>query len=334
MNMAEKNYKDKIVDFVKSRGQTRVDDIWRELKLSRVQIHKYLKQLLHEGRIARVGRPPLVFYLYLNGDLASAENIPEIPKKIRAVIDETYLYVTPLGEILTGVDGFARWVWDIKEENHSVQLAGEYVKTRSLADSYMNRFGYINATERIKSIFPDTTLFRLYYLDFYSLPKFGKTKLGQLVLYAKQSQKVELIEDIVPQFKRVVADLIKRYKIDAVAFVPPTVPRKHQFQKEIEKEIAIKLPKIELVKAYIGDIPVPQKTLNKLEDRITNARGSIYLKDESKHYDNVMLIDDAVGSGATLNETASKLKQSGVAKKIIGVAIVGSYKGFDVIKEI
>ncbi len=334
MNMAEKNYKDQIVDFVKSRGQTRVDDIWRELKLSRVQIHKYLKQLLHEGRIARVGRPPLVFYLYLNGDLATAENIPEIPKKIRAVIDETYLYVTPLGEILTGRDGLARWVRDIKEENHLVQLAGEYVRTRSLADSYMNRFGYINATERIKSIFPDTSLDRLYYLDFYSLPKFGKTKLGQLVLYAKQSQQINLIEEIIPQFRRVVKDLIKRYKINAVGFIPPTIPRKHQFQKEIEKQMALKLPKIELVKAYIGDVPVAQKTLSKLEDRITNARGSIFIKDETKHFKNILLIDDAVGSGATLNETAFKLKQSRVARKIIGAAIVGSYKGFDVIKEI
>ena len=332
--MPKKNCEELIVDFIKSRGQTRVNDIWRELKLSRVQIHKYLKKLLRDSKIARVGKPPLVFYLYLNGDLSTAENIPEIPHKLRNVIKETYLYVTPLGEILTGVSGFLRWTKDIKEESRLIQLAGEYVKTRSMADSFMNRFGYINASERIKTIFPDTSLFRVYYLDFYSLPKFGKTKFGQLVLYAKQSQKIDLITDIVPQFKRVVKDLIKRYKIDAVGFIPPTVPRKYQFQKEIEKQISLKLPKIELVKAYLGDIPVPQKTLSKLEDRITNARGSIYIKDESRHYQNILLIDDAVDSGATLNETATKLKQSGVANKVIGVAIVGSYKGFDVIREI
>lgn len=48
---------------------------------------------------------------------------------------------------------------------------------------------------------------------------------------------------------------------------------------------------------------------------------------------NILLIDDAVGSGATLNEISEKLKYKG-AKKIIGYAIVGSYKGFEVIKEV
>ena len=48
---------------------------------------------------------------------------------------------------------------------------------------------------------------------------------------------------------------------------------------------------------------------------------------------NILLIDEAVGSGATLNEISEKLKFKG-AKKVVGFAIVGSYKGFEVIKEV
>ena len=48
----------------------------------------------------------------------------------------------------------------------------------------------------------------------------------------------------------------------------------------------------------------------------------------------IMLIDDAVGSGSTLNETALKLRQQNKNLFILGYAIVGSYKGFEVIKEI
>jgi len=270
----------------------------------------------------------------MNGELAIAPQKLEIPKKIRDIIENDYLYVTPLGEILPGVKGFLRWVSDINEEKRAVNLAVEYVQARTQANVFINRFGYINATERLKSIFPDTAIDKLYYLDFYSLPKFGKTKLGQLVLYAKQAQKIALIEEIVPQFRHVVMDIVKRYKINAIGFIPPTVPRKYQFQKEMEKIMNLKLHKIELVKAYIGDIPIAQKSLSKIEDRITNAKGSIFLKDETHKYTNILLIDDAVGSGATLNETAKKIKQSGVAEKVIGLAVVGSYKGFDVIRDI
>lgn len=332
--MPVQNYKDQILSFIQARGQTRVDDLWRELKVSKVLIHRYLKKLLHESRIARVGRPPLVFYIYMNGDLEIPAHKAEIPKKIEAVIESDYLYVTPLGEIVPGLKGFVRWAGDIKEVKNVVRLAVEYVQTRTQANAYINRFGYVNATKRLQTIFPDTALNKLYYLDFYSLPKFGKTKLGQLVLYAKQAQKISLIEEIFPSFREVVTDLIKRYKIDAVGFIPPTIPRKFQFQKEMEKMMNIKLQKIELVKAYIGDIPIAQKSLSKIEDRITNAKGSIFLKDETKKYKTILLIDDAIGSGATMNETAKKIKQTGMAKTVIGLAVVGSYKGFEVIKEI
>jgi len=56
--------------------------------------------------------------------------------------------------------------------------------------------------------------------------------------------------------------------------------------------------------------------------------------DIGPRFTSVLLIDDAVGSGATLNETAKKLKLSGMAKKVIGFAIVGSMKGFEVIREV
>ena len=46
------------------------------------------------------------------------------------------------------------------------------------------------------------------------------------------------------------------------------------------------------------------------------------------------MLDDAVGSGATLNETACKLKMKKLAAEVIGFAVIGSFKGFDVIQEV
>ena len=78
---------------------------------------------------------------------------------------------------------------------------------------------------------------------------------------------------------------------------------------------------------------VPQKTLNKLEDRIENAKRTIMV-DDTKKFKTVLLIDDALGSGATINETAKKIKNQGLADTIIGLAITGSFSGFEVISEV
>ena len=48
----------------------------------------------------------------------------------------------------------------------------------------------------------------------------------------------------------------------------------------------------------------------------------------------ILLIDDALGSGATLNETAQKIKNQKLAETVIGLAITGSFSGFDVISEV
>jgi predicted amidophosphoribosyltransferase len=82
-----------------------------------------------------------------------------------------------------------------------------------------------------------------------------------------------------------------------------------------------------------GEIAIPQKALSKIEERVNNARASILLTEKRK-FKKVLLIDDAIGSGATINETALKLKDQAVASHIIGLAITGSFKGFDVIQEV
>ncbi len=103
--------------------------------------------------------------------------------------------------------------------------------------------------------------------------------------------------------------------------------------KELEKELSLPIRTVSVSKLRT-EIIIPQKTLSKLEDRIENAKNTIVV-DEEKRYRNILLIDDAVGSGATLNETARKIKDKRlVTGKIIGLAITGSFKGFDVISEV
>ena len=127
-------------------------------------------------------------------------------------------------------------------------------------------------------------------------------------------------------------DIIEKYNISAVGYIPPSVRREVQFMKVFRELLNISLPAVKIIKIRT-DIITPQKTLSKLEDRIENADTTMVVS-ENRSFGNVLLLDDAVGSGATLNQVACKLKNSGVAKKVFGFSITGSAKGFDVISEV
>ena len=98
--------------------------------------------------------------------------------------------------------------------------------------------------------------------------------------------------------------LIDKYDIDGVLFVPPTVKREIQFMRELERMLRLPVRIISVGKIRT-DIAIPQKTLSKLVDRIENARHTIVVEDTGS-FRNVLIIDDAVGSGATINETPGK----------------------------
>ena len=172
----------------------------------------------------------------------------------------------------------------------------------------------------------------LLYLDFYAIERFGKTRLGTILHYAKQGQNKMLMKILINEIKEKITTILSVYKIDAIAYVPPTIKRETQLMKVLATGLKINLPSIEIQKIG-GIIPVPQKSLNKIEERINNAENTFVVKGNVS-YNTILLIDDAVGSGSTLNQIAGKIKNKQLANTVIGLAIVGSYKGFDVITDV
>jgi len=317
-----------IVSYIRDKGQVKAIDLVSHLGISRQALFKHLSKLLESGVLSKVGKPPKVFY-YIN---SVAENPKDLffDENIKIKINQNFLIVTPTGEKKEGVDGFVYWC--NKNSLPIEKTANEYVKTLAKYDSH-HRDGFIDGMTKMKNSFKEVFLDEVLYLDFYSIERFGKTKLGQLLLYAKQSQNVVLINEIIALIKPKIDEIIKRYKIDGIGFIPPTVKREKQLMKFFEKELGENVRKISITK-IITQIAIPQKTLNKIEDRIENAKNTLVV-DGNSVFDNILLIDDAVGSGATLNETAKKIKEKGLCKgKIIGLAITGSFKGFDVINEV
>ncbi len=319
--------KTKIIEYIKKYGRVSANQLSNDFDLSRQMIHRHLIDLMHKGVLDKIGIPPKVFYFIKKEE--SVEDKVNIEKRIRKIIEEEYLIITPSGNRKSGIDGFIYWC--NKNKLPIKKTAQEYIDTLKKYEKF-KKSGLIDGTIKIKTTFKKSFLKSLFYLDFYSIERFGKTKLGQLLLYAKQSQDKKLMKELIDIIRPQIIQVIDKYKIDGVGFIPPTVKRETQFMKilEINLNLQVKILKISKIKT---DITVPQKTLNKLDDRIDNARKTIVIEDNSQ-YNNVLLIDDAVGSGATLNETALQIKQNKIAKNVIGLAITGSFKGFDVISEV
>lgn len=320
--------KKRIVDYIEQRGQVTVKEMEDFFGISRQGLFKHLPGLLAGGEIVKTGRPPKVFYMLADAPLRAAG--PLLDKKTTETIEEEYTYVTPSGQIMKGVAGFEYWCG--KQKLDSAKAAGDYVK---LLEKYrgFKTDGLIDGLAKMKATFDEVFLDQVFYLDFYSIERFGKTKLGQLLLYAKQSQDKALIKEIAEMLRPRILDIIKKYKIDRIGFIPPSVKREVQLMKELEKRLKLDIPTIKLIKVKTP-VTVPQKTLSKLEDRIENASKTIIVE-ENTQFRNLLLIDDAVGSGATLNETARSIRRRKICKgKITGLALVGSFKGFDVVSEV
>lgn len=319
---------EKIAAYLKLKKQASVNELVDYLQISRMGVSKQLANLIAEGKIEKTGRPPVVFYMIKEEQAISTQETVS-SKRTRDLLDQNYLIITSSGERKEGLDGFAYWC---RKNNLPLdKTAEEYGKTLTKYQAF-RKGGLLDGMHKFKTTFEKVDLDAIFYLDFYSIERFGKTKLGQLLLYAKQSQNKKLIRELSADIRPMVNGIIEKYDIDGIGFIPPTVKREVQFMKELEKNLHSSVKRISIAKIKT-EIIVPQKTLNKLQDRIENVRKTIIVNEPGK-YETILLIDDAVGSGATLNETAMQIKQRGIAKKVIGLAITGSFKGFDVISEV
>jgi predicted amidophosphoribosyltransferase len=161
----------------------------------------------------------------------------------------------------------------------------------------------------------------LHYLDFDEIEQFGKTCLGTLVHYAKQSQNKRLMSRLMDRINIPVGILLEHLKADAIGFIPPAIRREAQLMKYLQTYLDVPLPIVE-IRRINGLIPIPQQSLSNSDERIRNADNSFTVTGR-RSFEHLVLIDDVVNSGATLNEVAAKIKTKNIANVVTGLAIVG-----------
>lgn len=330
------NTRDEILEYISYHGQARAYDLQKTLQISSVAVHKQLKRLLEENLLVRIGTPPIVFYKLKSERKTQTVKTTQLPEYVHQTIEANFIHITPDGRLLYGMEGFIYWAEQYRRNESFISLANEYAKIIQ-SQKQNSTQGWLDATSKLKNTFKEVFVDKLLFQDIYSHKVFGRTKLAKLVMHAKQTGVRDLIDQISDMAKPVIEKIIKTYSIEVVAFIPPTVPRPIQFMDKFADRLSISLPIIKLVKVVPGDIPIPQKTLSSLNERIINARDTIYLQNAAEYsYTNILLIDDVIGSGSSFNEVAKKMK--GIKKvgykKIVAFGLVGNIKGYDVIREI
>jgi hypothetical protein len=326
------NIDNQIIKYLNEKSEASVNEMQDQVLVSRQMLHRVLNRMLEDGLLQKLGKPPRVYYR-LNKVLQKKESKEFTLNEDELIfLAEHFLLITETGNRLEGIT--AMQAWSEKQKLPVEKTAREFIATQKKYLQYVLPNGLINGTEKLSNTkgFDRISIDEMYYCDFYAIERFGKTRLGTLLHFAKQGQNRQLIKEIISLTKEKAEHLIRKKKIDAVGYIPPTIKRQLQFMTALQKGYNLSLPHLNLIKVS-GAIPIPQKALHKIEDRIDNARASIIVK-ENRAFDTVLLIDDAVGSGATINETAGKLKSKGVAKKVLGLAVTGSFKGFEVIQEV
>lgn len=320
-----------IVKYLSKHSEGTISELSENLQVSRQLLHRAVKKMIEDKYLVKIGTPPKVFYKLFKKTSQVTKDYLLDPGEI-SFLEEYFLLITETGERLKGID--AMQVWCIRQKLPLEKTVKEFINTRKKYLQYFLPNGLIDGTDKIKNTkgFEKIAVDKILYCDFYAIERFGKTLLGTLLHFAKQGQNRKLMQEIIEIVKERINKLIKEKKIDAIGFIPPTIKRHLQFMQVLQKGLNLPLPHINLVKVS-GAIPVPQKALSKIEDRIINAQVSIIVKDTRK-FNKILLIDDAVGSGATINETAVKLKFKQTAKTVTGLAITGSFKGFDVLQEV
>ncbi len=300
-------------------------DLVRLLNVSPQLVHRYLKELTESGHVEKLGRAPRVRYRMVRR--------PD-PTIRSPLIEKHFIYRDTIGDMYTGAEAFLRWS-DGSLKKHSLQ---EKVSLYEEAVSAVQG-NIFSSTEKIRS-FSEKTGEKMFLQEAvfafpYALPDFGKTKESIFLGIAKdntpQAERYgrQLLSDFLPVLRAYIRDK----DIEAVVIVPHSASRDFQIMHSFSRSFggAFSLPVIPIEKQG-GEVPQQQKYLSTDAERLKYADLTFHIPLYEEKFTRVLIIDDMIGSGATVNQIAKKLLHQGIAQEVYGIGIIGTEKGFIVEK--
>ena len=317
--MDSNSIRDKILKSLDDSKQSPADLI-NLIKTSATTIHKHLRTLEKEGMIEKFGTRPKVYYKLLEDN--------------KVIIRDFFAYQKPTGSIVEGLDGFEYWSKNNLKRCTFEEKETLYVEQINalIAQKQDGLFDFTNKLKTIERFGEPINIEKLFSLSIATLKDFGRTKWYIFLEAAKQHCDKESIKKIVDFSIPFIITYIKKHNVDAVGFVPPTRRRDMQIMNELKKGFNKKSKTVSIIniKKIIIDVPREQKTLKTMQARKENAENTFQIgnKLSLQNFKKILLIDDFVGSGLTLNQIAKEIRNDGFQGKIVAIAIVGEKDKF------
>jgi hypothetical protein len=308
-----------LYEYIVAHNGVTIKQLANHFQVTAMTIHRHVRSLQDQKKILKQGKAPHVRIIAL--DNCIVDHAIWIRWDIHDRLQHNWYQISKTGKELKGVSGFATFC---KERTLEILWASQrWYSSMQFIDSNTTMYG-IDATQKLHD-YGHEILEHLRYGSIYALPEFGKTKQWTRMEIAKVQPNLTIFGELMQVVQGYVKNIIRDYAIDALCFVQPTAKRPLQIMKYAEKVLHNDLPILPLYKMP-GYFPA-QKTLKKREERIANADASFGLDYFDWYYDHVLIIDDAVGSGATLVEIGRKLLNSGKVNKVSACAITGTANG-------
>lgn len=331
--MSKTQTKENILQWIIRHWPVTSKQIKSEFDIFPTMIYRHLKSLLDNNLIKKIGTPPKVYYQWIiKNEVKQSQNNILSYKSIEFLNQNYYTYDSD-GQVMSWYEWFISWC-----DQRWLDVETQYNKYFSILSSINKKKDNLWLIDWYKTLSPK--LWKIYiddlfFIDTYQVWHFGRSKLWSITFYAKQSQQKELIKKVVDIIKYQILSYIKQNRIDWICFIPPSIKRWIQLMTEIQKKLDIKLPYIKLIKIFPSNVTIPQKSLKTMEQRIKNASNTFFVVSWQKPLNHILLIDDFMGSGSTINFSAKKILDVWLAKKISAITLLGNIDTkYDVINEI
>lgn len=311
--------KTRILELFDNYNELSVLEITKQLNVSKQSVHLCLKKLQGEEVVQKFGRVPLTFYKLVPSS-AEGEDVQISLTEDEQTAVNTFTRLNAYGKLITGIPAIVDYYKNTDRGLHEfIKLfAAERIRINRNKDPSQLINGHNNFRQLVGV--SDYNISDLYHVDYEHIGEFGKSRLGILVELAKTTQSESVFELLIKEVKKQIVNFVYMSDFDAVAFVPPTIPREKQIMRVLEEELAIALPKINIHKVF-NEVPVAQKSRLSKESRAINAESSFMIPQQAK-YKHLLLIDDIMTTGITLNTIAQKIKRKKIAIKITGLTLL------------